>query len=115
MGKKNAPQNWITERLEKHNADRRAALKAKGYKELFVFPRGTTEIIVDADKEPRDIPTKNGLRVVFSIKVKGQEKDLMVNPVSALYRGILLSLNNGITKISVTRTGEKKETRYDIA
>ena len=114
MPKKNAPQEWINEKLEKLKTERKAKLKEKGMEDLYNMQIGETQITIDTNIPPRTAETKFGPRDVLRIQINDNPADWMINPASPLYRELLQNLSQGKNHFTIVRSGLEKQTRYSI-
>lgn len=101
-------KDWAKKESESIEKERRDS-----FPPTWTVPQGTSTVQV-LDEEARDITTRYGPAVVFAAKVKGTKHSWIINKTSPMLRQLITLLATGATKIRVTRTGTKMQTRYTL-
>ena len=108
-------EEYSERELERIEADRQAAIKAKGG--LPFLPKlelGVTRLKM-LPAIPKDYDGQNGPRKHFNVMSGSTEHTWSVNPRSPLYRDLLKILPLAPVEIDVVRTGEgRSDTRYSV-
>jgi hypothetical protein len=113
MGKAKATA-WIEQRLNVANEERKRQLKEKGFAEFWKAQVGESQIEVVMDSPARERDGNFGRQAIFRIKIEDKEYDFSVNMKSPLYRSILEMLVLDKPHFTLVRSGQGKDTRYDI-
>ena len=96
--------------LEKQRLD---YMREHGIKPFYKFPKGETAITL-VPKTPRAAKSPYGIKEAFRIKVDDVEYDWSINPQSPMFRVLLAGLKVAPVTFKVVKTGEGKQTRFDI-
>lgn len=106
-------QEKIVEMKEKMDKDREDALKEAGYEPFFKLPKGETPVKF-LETDPREVDSKFGKRIVFSVEVNGEKKDLPFSEKNPFLYDLVKALKEGKTELTILRAGEGVDTRYDL-
>ena len=104
-------QDWVKQELEttkpNQTYDKIPALKLED---------GTiTSFEVLTEIPPGIYTSEEGtIKRILAIMHKGERKNLWLNVKNPLYRDILMQLDSGNKKFTVSTTGKQKETRYTL-
>jgi hypothetical protein len=93
---------------------KRLAIENAGRKEYFKFPKGETEFTINTTISPTEENGKFGIRKIFQIQVKGKEYLWSTNPKNPTYREIINKMANGQTVFRMLKSGEAKDTKYEL-
>lgn len=106
-------KKWYQEELEKLEEQNSKRLEEMGYKPALKLVQGATDIDIDERERPREVETEYGKRMVFVLK-EPTDQSLMCSPY--LYEMVVQELvsNGGCGRMTITRVGEGKSTRYAV-
>jgi len=107
-------QGWLQTEKAALEDNRRKHLEQKGLKPFLTMEKGVTEITFDPAQPPVLQDGKYGPRKVFQVTVAMNEYQFGVNPDSPFYRAIIDALIAGHNILKVQRSGQAKDTRYEI-
>lgn len=118
-------ENFVQAETEKHEEERKAEAKAKGYRPLLQLVKGINNVTIDLMEAPRKITYKNKFdpkkgdvtKNLFHVLGQKEDMDLMVS--FPLYRQILKKLqtvphDDPEVTLQIMRSGEGTDTRYEV-
>ena len=104
---------WVKTEQGRIEKERKDFMKKHDMKQFFRPPKGSIDVVL-LPKVPRAIKGDYGTRQAFRVGIGGTEFDWPVNPRSPIYRDLVEHLGDAPVAFELIRTGEGKQTRYDV-
>ena len=107
-------KSWAQKEIERLDQERAQKRKEKGYRDFYNWRKGENHFQVILSEPTREIDGKYGKLKIFAAKAGDGIFDLAVNVNSQAYRIVVDGLANGKTRFNILKSGEGKETRYEL-
>jgi len=102
---------WAQKELEQIDNEEKQRREELGFKDIYNFKKGENKLLF-LPVEKRIVETKYGQKYVLSVEHEGREYDVFMGRV--LYHQVLKAIVDGKNPMRILKTGEGKETRYEI-
>ncbi len=110
---KNDLDKWIEQENRRMEKERSDYMDSHDMKSFWSPEKGSNKITLLA-KVPRATKSDFGDKMAFRVVAEGQEWDWNINPKSPMYRQFVKLLAKAPVEITIIRTGDGKQTRYDL-
>jgi len=111
----NINKNWLEEEADALNSSASSSFDGEMLPALKLEEKKITEIEIDFNKSFDEWKSPEGaIKKIIPILHNGEKKVFWINVRNPVYKEIIQKGRNGQTKFKILRTGQQKNTRYNL-